>query len=119
MPIYEYQCEACGKIQSVLQKVSDRPPTVCKSCEKGPLTKIVSRTSFILKGTGWYVTDFRDKNKSPDSKESDSESDANSDEGAKPAAPEPADKTNAKPSDKPPANSSKPENSGKETKKTD
>ena len=55
MPIYEYACPSCGKIQDVLQKVSDPAPTLCAACgAAGPLQRMVSRTSFVLKGGGWY-----------------------------------------------------------------
>ena len=59
MPIYEYQCDACGKAIEMQQKMSDPPPTTCEACGKGPMTKLMSRTSFILKGGGWYTTDFK------------------------------------------------------------
>lgn len=55
MPIYEYQCEKCGKIVDVLQKVDDPAPGTCESCgAKGKMSRQVSRTSFVLKGGGWY-----------------------------------------------------------------
>ena len=63
MPIYEYQCPACGHQFDHWQKVSDKQPTVCPECGKDGLQKLVSAPSFQLKGTGWYVTDFRDKGK--------------------------------------------------------
>lgn len=59
MPIYEYQCQACGSVQELLQKISDPAPEACAKCAKGPMTKLMSRTNFALKGGGWYVTDFR------------------------------------------------------------
>jgi putative FmdB family regulatory protein len=59
MPIYEYQCAACGKVAEILQKLSDPAPSKCESCGSGPLSKLISQTSFVLNGTGWYVTDFR------------------------------------------------------------
>ncbi len=56
MPIYEYVCEKCGKLNDVLQKVNDPPPERCSGCgAKGKLTKIVSRSSFVLRGGGWYA----------------------------------------------------------------
>ncbi|NLT22760.1 MAG: zinc ribbon domain-containing protein [Syntrophorhabdus sp.] len=58
MPIYEYQCTGCGKIFEVFQKISDEPLTECKIC-KGTLTKLISNCAFHLKGTGWYVTDYK------------------------------------------------------------
>ena len=57
MPIYEYECSKCGRIGEVLQKFSDRPLTKCKYCS-GKLHKLISHSSFHLKGTGWYVTDY-------------------------------------------------------------
>jgi putative FmdB family regulatory protein len=60
MPIYEYRCGACKKTEEVMQKMSDPALTVCPACGKGPMEKLISRsTNFTLKGTGWYVTDFK------------------------------------------------------------
>ncbi len=61
MPIYEYECGNCGSIEEALQKFSDAPLTTCKRCS-GKLHKLVSQSSFHLKGSGWYVTDYTDKN---------------------------------------------------------
>lgn len=63
MPIYEYQCSACGERCEKFEKISDAPATDCPSCGKTNLSRMVSAPSFQLKGTGWYVTDFRDKDK--------------------------------------------------------
>ena len=63
MPIYEYQCAACGAKLEALQKVNDAVLTVCAECGKPDLQKLVSHTSFKLKGTGWYETDFKNKTK--------------------------------------------------------
>jgi putative FmdB family regulatory protein len=60
MPIYEYECTKCGKIEEVLQNFSDKPLTKCQSCT-GKLHKLVSQSTFHLKGTGWYVTDYANK----------------------------------------------------------
>ncbi len=62
MPIYEYECTGCGNTLEVLQKFSDQPLSKCKQCS-GKLQKLVSQSSFHLKGTGWYVTDYADKSK--------------------------------------------------------
>jgi putative FmdB family regulatory protein len=59
MPIYAYRCEACGFAKDVLQKLSDPQLTVCLSCGKETFKKQVTAAGFQLKGTGWYVTDFR------------------------------------------------------------
>lgn len=57
MPIYEYECPNCGKHYEIIQKFSDEPLNRCPECG-GHLHKLISRTSFVLKGTGWYVTDY-------------------------------------------------------------
>lgn len=62
MPIYEYQCKKCGTIEEALQKFSDKPLSKCKHCP-GKLHKLVSQSSFHLKGSGWYVTDYANKPK--------------------------------------------------------
>jgi putative FmdB family regulatory protein len=57
MPIYEYVCEKCNNHLETIQKMTDKPLTTCPEC-KGSLKKMISNTSFVLKGTGWYVTDY-------------------------------------------------------------
>ena len=64
MPIYEYECTKCGKIDEVIQKFSDKPLKKCKHCS-GKLHKLISHSSFHLKGTGWYVTDYSNKSVGP------------------------------------------------------
>lgn len=59
MPIYAYRCEACGFAKDMLQKMSDPQLTVCPSCGKESFKKQVTAAGFQLKGSGWYVTDFR------------------------------------------------------------
>ncbi|WP_439605923.1 FmdB family zinc ribbon protein [Hydrogenophaga sp.] len=70
MPIYAYKCESCGHAKDVLQKMSDDPLSVCPACGQSSFRKQLTAAGFQLKGSGWYVTDFR--------------------EGSKPAAPAPA-----------------------------
>ena len=60
MPIYAYKCTSCGATKDALQKMSDPPLTVCPACGKPTLQKQVTAAAFQLKGSGWYVTDFRD-----------------------------------------------------------
>jgi len=60
MPIYEYECEECGREFDVLQKITDPDVKLCKFCN-GPVRKIVSMSTFHLKGSGWYVTDYGGK----------------------------------------------------------
>lgn len=57
MPIYEYQCEKCGEVFEVFQKVSDPAPK-SHTCGSRKIKRLMSQTSFVLKGTGWYVTDY-------------------------------------------------------------
>lgn len=59
MPIYAYRCEACGFAKDVLQSMSAAPLTDCESCGKPEFRKQVTAAGFQLKGSGWYVTDFR------------------------------------------------------------
>ena len=59
MPIYAYKCSACGHAKDVLQKLSDQPLTVCPACGQSAFSKQVTAAGFQLKGSGWYVTDFR------------------------------------------------------------
>ncbi|MFZ6711746.1 FmdB family zinc ribbon protein [Undibacterium sp. TC9W] len=59
MPIYAYRCEECGFAKDVLQKMSDEPLSVCPTCGKSSFRKQVTAAGFQLKGSGWYVTDFR------------------------------------------------------------
>jgi putative FmdB family regulatory protein len=62
MPIYAYRCESCGFDKDCLQKISDAPLTQCPSCGKDTFRKQVTAAGFQLKGSGWYVTDFRGGN---------------------------------------------------------
>lgn len=63
MPIYEYECGACGHQLEVIQKMSDAPLTDCPECKKSELAKLVSAAGFRLSGSGWYETDFKSGNK--------------------------------------------------------
>ncbi len=65
MPIYEYRCASCGHELEALQKISEPPLTDCPACHKAELVKRVSAAGFQLKGSGWYVTDFRNKAAKP------------------------------------------------------
>ena len=86
MPIYAYKCESCGHRQDVLQKISDPLLTICPACGASTYVKQVTAAGFQLKGSGWYVTDFRD---------------GGSNKGGAPAD-KPADQAADKASDKPP-----------------
>jgi putative FmdB family regulatory protein len=65
MPIYEYRCESCGHEMEAMQKMSDDPLVDCPSCGDATLTKLISAGGFILKGSGWYQTDFKNGSKKP------------------------------------------------------
>ncbi|MBI5968364.1 MAG: zinc ribbon domain-containing protein [Deltaproteobacteria bacterium] len=72
MPIYEYRCHKCGKTIEILQKFSDTPLKRCPSCS-GKVSRIISNCSFQLKGSGWYMTDYKKKepkDKEPEAKKS-------------------------------------------------
>jgi putative FmdB family regulatory protein len=63
MPIYEYECLKCGKTIEAMQRLSDPPLSNC-SCCSGEVRKLISMSTFHLKGSGWYVTDYAGKNQS-------------------------------------------------------
>jgi putative FmdB family regulatory protein len=63
MPTYSYQCEECGHSLEAVQRMSDDPLTDCPACKTPRLVRRIQAVGFALKGTGWYVTDFRDKGK--------------------------------------------------------
>ena len=64
MPLYEYECDACGKRLEVIRKFSDPPLEVCKECGKGPIHKLLSSPAIQFKGSGFYITDYAKKGKS-------------------------------------------------------
>lgn len=86
MPIYAYKCESCGHRQDVLQKISDPVLTVCTACGAPSFVKQVTAAGFQLKGSGWYVTDFRDGSSRQPAGEG-------ADKPAEKSADKPADKT--------------------------
>jgi putative FmdB family regulatory protein len=63
VPIYEYQCSKCGEVFEAFQKITDEPLTQCKFCQ-GKVEKLISQSSFQLKGSGWYLTDYSRRNSS-------------------------------------------------------
>jgi putative FmdB family regulatory protein len=96
MPIYEYRCDSCGHQEDHLQKVSEKPLTVCPACGKRAYKKMLSAAGFQLKGSGWYATDFKTTGKKPAEKKSESKT-----EGKTEAASD--TKTDSKPASKPKA----------------
>jgi len=95
MPIYAYRCAECGHALDVLQKVSDAPLTECPACHRPALAKQVTAAGFQLKGSGWYVTDFRDKKTAAkDAAKADAPAESKSTDGeVKPDTAKPADNT--------------------------
>ena len=67
MPIYAYGCSSCGLQKDVLQKISDAPLSICPACGKETFSKQLTAAGFQLKGSGYYVTDFKNGPKKPDS----------------------------------------------------
>jgi putative FmdB family regulatory protein len=66
MPLYEYQCEACGgRFEVIQQKYSDAPADTCRVCGGGPVRRLISSPAIQFKGTGWYITDYSQKGKPP------------------------------------------------------
>ncbi|MFY9511455.1 MAG: FmdB family zinc ribbon protein, partial [Rubrivivax sp.] len=94
MPIYAYRCASCGHAQDVLQKMSDDPLTVCPACGASAYAKQVTAAGFQLKGSGWYVTDFRGGNNAAATAKKD---DKPADAGAAATAAAPAAAADSKP----------------------
>jgi putative FmdB family regulatory protein len=61
MPLYEYECSACGHRFEIIQRFSDPPAETCVACGQGPVLKLLSAPAVHFKGTGWYVTDYAKK----------------------------------------------------------
>jgi len=79
MPIYEYECNKCGHEFEREQRMADPPVKTCPECKGRKVTKLISRSSFVLKGGGWYADGYSDSKKSGDSsKDSDSSSESSS-----------------------------------------
>ena len=64
MPLYEFECDACGERFEIIQKFSDPTPVVCEKCGKGPVRKLMSSPAIQFKGSGFYITDYAQKGKS-------------------------------------------------------
>lgn len=103
MPIYAYRCNACGHQKDVLQKLSDAPLTVCPSCGAQAFAKQVTAAGFQLKGSGWYVTDFRGGSSSGGDKAAKGEGEAKPADSGASGNPAPAPATAAAPAAAPAA----------------
>lgn len=82
MPIYEYRCSACGMEKEFLQKLSDPLLTTCPACGKETLAKKLTAAGFQLKGSGWYVTDFRNNGAAPSTKDANKDGKGGADKAA-------------------------------------
>lgn len=99
MPIYEYECQACGHEMEAWQKISDEPLRKCPACGKMKLQKLVSAAGFRLKGGGWYETDFKSDGKR--NLAGDKSADKKGDKTETKKADKPADGKKAQKKDKP------------------
>jgi putative FmdB family regulatory protein len=115
MPIYAYKCSTCAHERDVLQKISDDPLTVCPACNAPTFAKQVTAAGFQLKGSGWYVTDFRDGNKKAD-KKAEAKSDAAPTTDSTVAAAKAESTSESKPDTKPDAKADSKSESRVETK---
>jgi putative FmdB family regulatory protein len=88
MPIYEYDCPTCGTFE-VSQKITEKPLRRCPTC-KGKVTKLISSTSFQLKGSGWYVTDYAGKDNSGKKPKEEGKSETGASSKETPAVKEPS-----------------------------
>jgi putative FmdB family regulatory protein len=104
MPLYEYECDACGQRFEVIRKFSDPPIDVCRKCGKGPVRRLQSSPAIQFKGSGWYITDYAKKSAgeseksttAPSGEAKSSDSPAKSDTASKadaPATPSPSPST--------------------------
>lgn len=80
MPIYEYQCSKCGEVFEAFQKINDKPLTQCRFC-KSRVEKIISQSSFQLRGSGWYLTDYARGKESSKTGETETKPAATTDKG--------------------------------------
>lgn len=93
MPIYAYKCESCGFAKDALQKMSDAPLTDCPACGASTFTKQVTAAGFQLKGSGWYVTDFKGGSGGSTSVPAKSAESSSASDSAAPATPAPTTTT--------------------------
>jgi putative FmdB family regulatory protein len=87
MPIYAYKCTDCGHEKEVLQKITDAPLRDCPQCGHASMAKMVTAAGFHLKGSGWYATDFRNKDSGGKNGKSETKTDSTSDTKADGKAP--------------------------------
>jgi putative FmdB family regulatory protein len=98
MPLYEYECEACGQHFELIRRFSDPDVDICTACGKGPVRRLLSSPAIQFKGSGWYITDYARKAKSEKTsgeKSPDGKSDATSDKKSEGVAKSDAASTSA------------------------
>ena len=76
MPLYEYECDACGKRFEAIRKFSESEIDVCTLCGKGPVRRLMSSPAIQFKGSGWYITDYSSKGKAPSESSTSSKNDS-------------------------------------------
>lgn len=103
VPIYEYQCNACGETFEVFLNASDKPVKKCEYCKSTKIQKLISNCSFQLKGTGWYATDYANKDKNSAGKTKKKDDEKGSTETKAAADTSSSSKTSDSASDKKPA----------------
>ena len=91
MPLYEYECESCGKRFERIQKFSDPLVDVCPNCGKGPVKKLLSSPAIQFKGSGWYITDYPKKSSTGGVKDTKDTKDTNESKDTKESASSPTD----------------------------
>ena len=87
MPLYEYECDACGQRFEMIRKFSESELDACTLCGKGPVRRLVSSPAIQFKGTGWYITDYASKGKAASESSAPKGDTAKSDSGSKDSAP--------------------------------
>lgn len=101
MPMYEYQCAACGHRLEAIQKFSDKPLKACPKCKKAKLERLLSSPAIQFKGSGWYITDYARKSSSDGAKTEKADKESKSDSaGSSPSDNGSASKETAKPAAK-------------------
>jgi putative FmdB family regulatory protein len=107
MPLYEYECEACGQRFELIRKFSDPEVDTCARCGKGPVRRLLSSPAIQFKGTGWYITDYSQKGKSSDKSATDAAPASSTDsKGASASDTTPSKKETPAPAVKPAASDS-------------
>ncbi len=96
MPIYEYECKKCHKMTEVMQRMSDPGPAKCPHCGSKRIERVMSQTSFQLKGEGWYITDYSRKDKEKKGGKSKADSDSSSESKSETKSDTKADKAESK-----------------------